>query len=117
MYHERWGQISALIIFWGFNQTFFTQFFLGSRGMPRRYYNYLTEFQGLHQISTIGAYILGLGLFSALFCLIHSLMKGPKAPQNPWGALTLEWTHASSPPIEHNFHETPKVTRGPYDYE
>ncbi len=117
MYAERWGQVSAVIVFIGFNVTFFTQFFLGSRGMPRRYYNYLVEFQELHRVSTVGAYILGIGLFSALFCLIHSLVKGPKAPQNPWGALTLEWTDAASPPIEHNFHHTPRVTRGPYDYE
>ena len=117
MYSEKLGVTAALIIFWGFNQTFFTQFFLGSRGMPRRYYNYLAEFQTLHVVSTIGAYILGFGLFLSLFTLIHSLIKGEKAPQNPWGALTLEWTHAASPPIEHNFEHQPLVTKGPYDFD
>ena len=117
MYNELWGQISGVVVFIGFNVTFFTQFFLGSRGMPRRYYNYLVEFEGLHRISTVGAYILGAGLFLALFTLVHAMFRGAKAPQNPWGALTLEWTDAASPPIEHNFHHAPKVTRGAYDYE
>jgi cytochrome c oxidase subunit 1 len=48
---------------------------------------------------------------------MHSLMRGTKAPQNPWHADTLEWTHTSTPPIEHNFHEQPVVTHGPYRYE
>jgi cytochrome c oxidase subunit 1 len=117
MYNERMGQIAAVIIFVGFNLTFFTQFFLGSRGMPRRYYNYLAEFQGLHQISTSGAYLLGFGLFLSAGTLLHSLMKGKKAPANPWGARTLEWTHTSSPPIEHNFHETPRAPASAYDYD
>jgi cytochrome c oxidase subunit I len=116
MYAEKGGALSAALVFWGFNQTFFTQFILGSRGMPRRYYNYIAEFQTLHQISTVGAYILGLGLFIALFTLIHSLLKGAKAPSNPWGAKTLEWTATQSPPIEHNFHHTPKAPAAPYDY-
>ena len=49
-------------MFVGFNLTFFPQFVMGTRGMPRRYYNYLPEFQSLHQLSTLGAYILGVGL-------------------------------------------------------
>ena len=117
MYNETTGIIAAIIIFFGFNLTFFTQFFLGSRGMPRRYYNYLSEFQELHQVSTVGAYILGLGLLLSAATLLHSLLKGAKAPANPWGAKTLEWTHTSSPPIEHNFHETPRAPAAPYDYD
>ncbi len=118
MYNETIGRIAAGIIFVGFNLTFFTQFFIGSRGMPRRYYNYLAEFQSWHQVSTIGAYILASGLFLSAFCLLSSLKWGKKAPANPWGAMTLEWTHTlQSPPIEHNFHETPVVDKGPYDFE
>ncbi len=117
MYFERTGQISAVMVFIGFNVTFFTQFFLGSRGMPRRYYNYLAEFEDLHRLSTFGAYFLFAGLLLSLGTLIHSLLKGPKAPPNPWGAKTLEWTHTSSPPIEHNFHETPTAPAAPYDYD
>ncbi len=117
MYNERLGQVAAVIIFFGFNLTFFTQFFLGSRGMPRRYYNYLAEFQDLHQVSTAGAYLLGFGLLLSATCLVHSLVAGKKAPANPWGAKTLEWTHTSSPPIEHNFHDTPRAPASAYDYD
>jgi cytochrome c oxidase subunit I len=117
MYSETWGRIGAALVFWGFNQTFFTQFLLGSRGMPRRYYNYIEEFQTLHQISTVGAYILATGLFIAAGTLLMSLKNGAKAPPNPWGAKTLEWTHTSSPPIEHNFHETPKAPPSAYAYD
>jgi cytochrome c oxidase subunit I len=117
MYSETWGRIGAALVFWGFNQTFFTQFLLGSRGMPRRYYNYIEEFQTLHQISTVGAYILATGLFVAAGTLLMSLKNGAKAPPNPWGAKTLEWTHTASPPIEHNFHETPKAPPSAYAYD
>ncbi len=116
MYNETLGKIAAILIFIGFNITFFTQFVLGSRGMPRRYYDYLPEFTALHQISTVGSWILALGLFMVLFYMIHSMFRGKKAPANPWGAATLEWTHCTSPPDPHNFHHTPIVTHGPYDY-
>src|SRR6186713_3244765 len=60
MYDDRLGRIGCVVLFVGLNLTFFPQFILGTRGMPRRYYNYLEEFQGLHQLSTIGAFIMGL---------------------------------------------------------
>ncbi len=116
MYNETNGKIAAVLIFIGFNVTFFTQFIMGSKGMPRRYYDYLPEFEIYHFISTIGSYVLGLGLFMAAGGLLVSLWKGKQAGPNPWKALTLEWTHTSSPPDPHNFHHTPIVTRGPYDY-
>jgi cytochrome c oxidase subunit 1 len=115
MYSERWGNIACLLIFIGFNVTFFTQFLLGSQGMPRRYYTYIPQFEQLHFVSTIGSQILGLGLFVTLFCLLHSLAAGKRAPKNPWHALSLEW-EAESPPIEHNFHGQPICKTGPYDY-
>ena len=115
MYNETWARIACALIFIGFNVTFGSQFIMGSRGMPRRYATYLPEFQHLHQMSTVGSWILGLGLFITLGCLLASL-RGPKnAPDNPWGARTLEWT-TQSPPIEHNFHDQPVVLHGPYDY-
>ena len=116
MYHELTGKIGAALIFVGFNVTFFTQFILGSQGMPRRYYDYPAGYETLHQISTVGSWVLALGLFSILGNAIWSLWKGPKAPANPWAAATLEWTNTTSPPDPHNFHHTPLVTRGPYDY-
>jgi len=114
MYNEKVGRLGALIVFVGLNVTFFPQFILGSRGMPRRYYNYLPEFQPLHQLSTFGAYVLGLGFLMTAVSLIRSVMKKPDAPANPWGSRTLEWT-ISSPPPYYNFKTPPPVTRGPYD--
>ena len=115
MYSESWARPAALLIFVGFNMTFLAQFVLGSRGMPRRYYNYLEQFQPLHVFSTIGSWVLALGLFMVAGYLLASLRKPYDAPANPWGGKTLEWTTAS-PPITHNFERTPVLTHGPYDY-
>ncbi len=115
MYNDTIAKIACGIIFVGFNMTFFTQFFLGSQGMPRRYYTYLDQFQPLHAFSTYGSWVLGAGLFLTLYCFIQSLLSGEKAPKNPWGARSLEWETESPPPTE-NFHRTPTVTHGPYDF-
>ena len=115
MYSETAARIACALVFVGFNVTFLTQFVLGSRGMPRRYYNYLDQFQPLHAFSTYGSWVLGLGLFIVLGYLLASLRKPMDAPANPWGGTTLEWT-VSSPPPEHNFEETPILTQAPYDY-
>ena len=116
MYSEWWGKLSALIVFIGFNLTFFPQFILGYLGMPRRYYEYPPEFQVLHVMSTAGASILAVGYLLPLIYLIASLKFGPIAPSNPWHATGLEWT-ISSPPITENFAQTPIVTEGPYEYD
>ena len=83
--------------------------------MPRRYYAYLDDYTLLHQVSTIGALTLGAGLFVTLFTLIHATWWGTKAAGNYYQGVSLEWT-TSSPPIEHNFHDTPHVTGSPYDF-
>ena len=116
MYSEKWAKISWAFVFIGFNLTFFTQFILGSKGMPRRYYNYLDQYQPLHAYSTYGSWLLGIGFTIMAIYLIHSLFKGEKAPKNPWGALTMEWQTAS-PPIHHNFEDQPVLEHGPYDYD
>jgi len=115
MYNETLGRIAAVMVFIGFNVTFMPQFVAGTRGMPRRYANYLDEFTIFHQISTIGAYILGAAVVLQAGYLIHSLFKGKKAPPNPWGAASLEW-QATSPPDFHNFTEKP-IVMGAYDFE
>jgi cytochrome c oxidase subunit I len=115
MYSERWGRVGALLIFVGFNLTFFTQFVMGSHGMPRRYFNYLPRFEGLHQASTVGSYVLGLGFMVVAAYLLHSLFRGAPAPANPWGSATLEW-ETSSPPPPHNFDEEFEAS-DPYDIE
>jgi cytochrome c oxidase subunit 1 len=115
MYSEKWARVAAALIFVGFNVTFLTQFVLGSRGMPRRYYNYLDQFQPLHVFSTVGSWVLALGFVIMAVYLWASLRKPCDAPGNPWGAVGLEWQTASPPP-EHNFEHVPIVTHGPYDY-
>jgi len=115
MYSEKLGRLSCALYFIGFNVTFFSQFVMGSRGMPRRYYNYLDQFQPLHAFSTVGSWVLGLGFLVMLYNLLDSLKNGAKAPKNPWGGLSLEW-EAESPPVTENFVGRPIVKNGPYDY-
>jgi cytochrome c oxidase subunit 1 len=115
MYSEWWGRLSALVIFIGFNLTFFPQFLLGYLGMPRRYHAYPEEFQALNVLSTAGASILGVGYLIPLVYLIWSMRYGRPAPDNPWGAKGLEWT-TPSPPETHNFPVPPVVDEEAYDY-
>jgi cytochrome c oxidase subunit 1 len=115
MVNEFWARISFVLIFIGFNVTFFPQFVLGAMGMPRRYFDYLPEYQSLNQISSVGSWTIGLGFLIVLAVLIHALRGGEIAGDNPWGAKTLEWTTSSPPPHE-NFKHEPKVTAGPYEY-
>ncbi|WP_372637854.1 cytochrome c oxidase subunit I [Fodinibius sp.] len=115
LYNETLAKIACGIIFIGFNVTFLPQFVMGSLGMPRRYFNYIDQFQIYHQISTIGSYILGIGFVMIFYYLIKSIYTGKKASPNPWGSRALEWQINSRPPL-HNFHHTPVIINGPYDY-
>jgi cytochrome c oxidase subunit I len=115
MYPEAPARVAVALVFIGFNLTFFTQFILGSRGMPRRYYDYIDQFQPLHFVSTVGSWFLFAGFLTMLVYLVRSLKNGPRAPKNPWGGRSLEW-EAESPPVTENFVETPIVTHGPYDF-
>jgi len=116
MYNEYWAKIAAALIFVGFNFTFFPQFLLGYLGMPRRYHEYPEELQVMNVLSTTGATILFLGYAVPFFYLTYSVFFGPKAPANPWGATTLEWTECTSPPSPHNFDKTPTIPHESYDY-
>ncbi len=115
MYPEGWGRISAILIFVGFNLTFFPQFILGYLGMPRRYHFYADEFQVLNVMSSAGASILGVGYLVPLAYLLWSLRHGRRAGDNPWLATGLEWTTPSPPPTS-NFLETPVVREPAYNY-
>jgi cytochrome c oxidase subunit 1 len=115
MFDETYGKVTWVVVFIGYNLTFFPQFVAGSRGMPRRYHQYLPEFELWNQLSTIGSFTFGIGLFMVLFYLLHSIFRGEKAPANPWGGASLEW-EALSPPVEHNFSGPVVCTKGPYDY-
>jgi len=116
LYNEFWSKISALVIFIGFNTTFFPQFILGYLGMPRRYHMYPAEFQTWNVLSSAGATILGFGYLLPVIYLLWSLKFGEKAPANPWGAKGLEWETTSPPPVE-NFLVPPVVTEEAYAYE
>ncbi len=115
MYSQLWGKIAAVMIFLGFNLTFFPQFLLGYLGMPRRYHSYGEDFQLLHVLSSAGAAILAVAYILPFFYLLWSLRYGPIADDDPWDAAGLEW-RTSSPPPTHNFTETPIVDFEAYEY-
>lgn len=116
MYPEGWGKLSALLVFVGFNLTFFPQFVLGYMGMPRRYAAYDEGFQVLNVLSTAGASVLGWGMLLPVIYLTWSYFKGPVADSNPWMLPGLEWQTASPPPTE-NFAITPTVDFEAYDFD
>jgi cytochrome c oxidase subunit 1 len=116
MYNETVSKFAFAALFFGFNLTFIPQFILGMDGMPRRYYDYPVQYQTLHTISTIGAYLNGFGYTFALINLLWTALFGKvKAPRNPYNSLSLEW-QTQSPPIHENFAEIPVVTEEPYSY-
>ena len=116
MYPETLGRLAAVILFLGFNLTFFPQFILGVLGMPRRYHSYPPEFQVLNVMSTAGASILAIGYLLPFLYLIWSLKYGHIAGANPWRAAGLEWT-TQSPPLTENFSQVPIVNYEAYDYD
>jgi cytochrome c oxidase subunit 1 len=115
MYSNALASLSALLVFVGFNLTFFPQFILGYLGMPRRYHMYPPEFQILNVLSSAGATVLGAGYTLCLLYLVYSFFKGEKAGANPWLATGLEWT-TQTPPLPENFVGQPVVTEGAYEY-
>ena len=115
MYPDGWGRFSALLIFVGFNLTFFPQFIAGYLGMPRRYHAYPPEFQVFNVLSTAGASILAVGYFVPAIYLIWSMRYGRRAEANPWNLPGLEW-RIQSPPLTENFTSTPIVTWAAYEF-
>lgn len=116
MYNEKMAMIACSLFVTGFNMFYFTMFILGYKGMPRRYYDYLPQYQGLHVFASIGAFIMVTGILLMFGNLLRGLLKGEKASMNPWGGTTLEWRVPSPPPLE-NFDEVPVVTGGPYIHD
>jgi cytochrome c oxidase subunit 1 len=115
MVNEGMARLSFVLIFVGFNVTFFPQFILGSMGMPRRYFDYLPEYESLNKISSVGAWTIGIGFLIGLAAIIMAWFNGKEAGPNPWNSRTLEWQTPSPPPHE-NFTTQPVVTAGPYEY-
>ena len=120
MLNEGLGKLHFVLTFIFFNLTFFPMHNLGLGGMMRRIadpmvYEHLRQLQPMNQICTIGAIGLGFTTFVFIYNVIHTLIKGPAAPANPWHANTLEWT-VPSPPPHGNFAKTPTVYHGAYEY-
>jgi cytochrome c oxidase subunit 1 len=115
MYPESLGKACAIGVFCGFNLTFLPQFVMGARGMPRRYWDYDPQYQIYHQLSTIGAFVLGVSIFVTVVSLVASFWTGKKAPRNPWGGSSLEWQAPTPPPL-YNF-EKPPVLHELYNYD
>jgi cytochrome c oxidase subunit 1 len=115
MYPEGWAKFSALLVFVGFNLTFFPQFIAGYLGQPRRYHAYAPEFQVYNVLSTAGATVLGVGYIIPFIYFMWSLKYGPLAGNNPWKAKGLEW-QTTSPPPTYNFETPPIVTEEAYAY-
>lgn len=108
MYDESWANNGWLIFFIGFLILYGTMFYLGMTGMPRRYYDYVPKFHSGNIISSLGAFVMIAGLAIIIINLVKSARHGEKAPDNPWGGKTLEWT-ISSPPIVENFENIPEI--------
>jgi len=113
MYSNRLAYTGSIITFIGFNVLYFPQFIIGLQGMPRRYFDYLPQFQTGHVISTIGGFILFAGLIIMVYNLVYYAKRGALAPSNPWHGVTLEW-QIESPPSHENFDEIPVITSKPY---
>ncbi|MBD1843765.1 cytochrome c oxidase subunit I [Cyanobacteria bacterium FACHB-63] len=112
---EPLGRIHFALTFIGTHLTFLPMHYLGLQGMPRRVAMYDPQFTSVNQLCTIGAYILAVSVIPFYFNVIWSWSKGKEAGDNPWNALSLEWT-TSSPPLVENWEVLPIVTYGPYDY-
>lgn len=116
MYNKKIASSSAIILIFGLNALYFPMYLLGLQGMPRRYYDYLPEFTTLHIASTVGSWVVFVGLVLMFYNLIKGWRSGEKVGDNPWEAATLEWSLPSPPPT-HNFDQEPEVTHGPYDFK
>jgi cytochrome c oxidase subunit 1 len=113
MYSNKLANIAWGILFTGFNVLYFPLFIIGLQGMPRRYFDYLPQFQTGHVISTVGAFILFTGLILMVYNFVYHIKRGAIAPANPWKGVTLEW-QIPSPPSHENFDEIPVITTDPY---
>lgn len=115
----KWATTGFGFMFIGFNSLYFPMLILGYNGMPRRYHTYpdLPVFNNLQMASTMGSWILVVGVVIVFAVWIHALLKGRSTTAvNPWNSSTLEWQTAT-PPTLFNFEEDPVITRDPYDYE
>jgi cytochrome c oxidase subunit 1 len=115
MMNETWGRIHFAMTFIGTHLTFMPMHELGLQGMPRRVAMYDPQFEAINHLCTYGAILLGLSVIPFFVNAAWSWLYGPKAPDNPWNALTLEWM-TSSPPLIENWPGDPPLVTHPYGY-
>jgi cytochrome c oxidase subunit I len=115
MYNFKNAYISAILLTVGFVLHYIPMLILGLQGMPRRYYNYLPQFEAGNFFAGIGAFLMVAGMAFMFINLLQGLLKGERAPADPWGGTTLEWAIPSPPPL-HNFADPPRVKPYPYDF-
>jgi cytochrome c oxidase subunit 1 len=117
MYNEVLGKIHFWVMIIGFHMITISMFALGLMGMRRRVVDYGADlgYTNLHMIATVGGYLVGASVLLFVYNLWVSVKAGEKAPNNPWGARTMEW-QISSPPPELNYDEVPTIVGEPYDF-
>lgn len=115
MYAFRAANVGAVLAAVGFLFHYIPMLILGLQGMPRRYYDYLPQFETGNYLAGFGGYLLVFGIMIMFVNLLMSFMKRVPAPADPWGATTLEWMIPSPPPVQ-NFVEEPEIMAFPYDF-
>ncbi|ELY65946.1 cbb3-type cytochrome c oxidase subunit I [Natronococcus jeotgali] len=114
MYSETLGKLSFAVYFVGFNLLYFPQFLAWET--PRRVFHYGENLQIYHQLSTVGAFVFGASFLILFATLAHSLVAGPRAPENPWEfSRTAEWAIPSPPPLE-NWDGRPSYASGRLEF-
>lgn len=115
MYNFRWAYIGSVLTTVGFLFHYIPMFILGLQGMPRRYYDYLPQYETGNFLAGFGGYLLTIGILIMFWNLLASFKKKAPAPMDPWGGTTLEWKVPSPPPV-HNFVAEPEIADFPYDF-
>jgi len=115
LYDFRKAYAAAILLTVGFMIHYMPMFVLGLQGMPRRYFDYLPQFETGNFVASFGAYMMVAAIALMFYNLFSSLKKGERAPSDPWGGTTLEWSLPSPPPM-HNFESEPSVKSYPYDF-
>jgi cytochrome c oxidase subunit I len=116
MFNETLGKWHFWLMYIGFNATFMPMHWLGLLGMSRRINTYAPEFGGTNLFISISSFLLTVSFLFFIYNAWTSLRHGAKAPANPWGARTLDWSTQSPPAPHGNFYTEPVVTAGPYDF-